>query len=397
MNTTPVGMYPAVDDSPWRDADDFGDDHIVYDIVYNPEETRLLGDAARRGAVTIGGLDMLVEQAAAAYVQWTGHKMPVDVVRNALRGIAALTESGMLKLDAIEMREIRLPLKEPFVTASGIQDTRRILLLEISARTGETAWSECVAQETPHYSPETIDTAWFAIREWFVPALKGHDIRAPSDILIPLRAFRGHRMAKAALEMACWNLEAQRMNTSLAELLGGTQRRVPAGIALGMQPEESLLVERVQDSLGQGYRNVKIKIAPGADVRCVEAIRSEIGADVPLSVDANASYTLSDIELLRTLDAYGLTMIEQPLAKDDLVRHAALQAQLSTPVCLGRIHYRSGSGGRHGSASQRACRQCEAWARGRIVRGDLDSQCVPRASSRRLGWRHARNGHRACI
>ena len=240
----------------------------------------------------------------------------------------------MLKFDTIEMREIRLPLKQPFVTASGIQDCRRILLLEISARTGETAWSECVAQETPHYSPETIDTAWFAIREWFVPALKGHDISAPSDILVPLRAFRGHRMAKAALEMACWNLEAQRMKTSLAVLLGGTQRHVPAGIAIGMQPEESMLVERVRNSLGQGYQNVKIKIGPGADVRYVEAIRSEIGADVPLSVDANASYTLADIELLRTLDAYGLTMIEQPLAQDDLVRHAVLQEQLSTPVCL---------------------------------------------------------------
>ena len=240
----------------------------------------------------------------------------------------------MLTLDTIEMREIRLPLKQPFRTASGVQDIRRILLLEVAARTGETAWSECVAQETPRYSPETIDTAWLAIRDWFVPALKGRAIAQPSDMLALLAVFRGHRMAKAALEMACWNLKAQQTKTSLAALLGGVRRRVPAGIALGMQPDERLLLERVRDSLEQGYRNVKIKIGPSADVRCVEAIRSEFGPDIPLSVDANASYTLSDIERLRSLDAYGLTMIEQPLAHDDLLRHAVLQEQISTPVCL---------------------------------------------------------------
>ena len=168
----------------------------------------------------------------------------------------------MLTLDTIEMREIRLPLKQPFRTASGVQDIRRILLLEVAARTGETAWSECVAQETPRYSPETIDTAWLAIRDWFVPALKGRAIAQPSDILALLAVFRGHRMAKAALEMACWNLKAQQAKTSLAALLGGVRRRVPAGIALGIQPDERLLLERVRDSLAQGYRNVKIKDRP---------------------------------------------------------------------------------------------------------------------------------------
>lgn len=240
----------------------------------------------------------------------------------------------MLTLDAIEMREIRLPLKQPFRTASGVQDSRRILLLEITARTGETAWSECVAQETPRYSPETIDTAWFAIREWFVPALRGCAFAAPSDVLARLAVFRGHRMAKAALEMACWNIAAQQAGVSLAALLGGVRRRVPVGIAIGVQPEERLLVERVRERLAQGYRNVKIKIGPTADARFVEAVRAAFGPDIPLSVDANASYTLADIEFLRALDGYGLTMIEQPLAHDDLVRHADLQAQLATPICL---------------------------------------------------------------
>ena len=240
----------------------------------------------------------------------------------------------MLSLDTIRMREIRLPLAQPFRTSYGVQDSRRILLLELAARSGEVAWSECVAQETPRYSPETIDTAWFSIREWFVPALRGRAIAEPSDALALLSAFRGHRMAKAALEMACWNLAAQQAGVSLAALLGGVRRRIPVGIAIGMQPEERLLVERFRDSLAQGYRNVKIKIGPTADVRCVEAIRSEFGPDVPLSVDANASYTLADLDLLRRLDGYGLTMIEQPLAYDDLVRHAALQKQISTPVCL---------------------------------------------------------------
>lgn len=239
------------------------------------------------------------------------------------------------ELESLILREIRLPLKEPFVTSTGVHEFRRILLLEMRSRDGYTAWSECVAPELPTYSPETIDTAWLAIREWFAPLLKdGLAARAP-ELLGRLDAdVRGHRMAKATLEMACWDLEAQRRQLPLAELLGGTRDHVPVGIAIGIQSDPPSLVEKVRRCLDQGYRKIKIKITPGADHQFVAAVREAVGPYVPLAVDANCSYSLADINLLRSLDEFGLTMIEQPLHHDDLVRHAELQKEIATPICL---------------------------------------------------------------
>ena len=241
----------------------------------------------------------------------------------------------MLEIDTIGMREIRLPLKRPFATACGVRTVRRIILLEMRTRDGLAAWSECAALETPAYSPETIDTAWFAIREWLAPALRRQSIAHPSEVSGCLgRGVRGHRFAKAALEMGIWNLEAQRRGVSLSVLLGGTRSRIPVGTVIGMQPKVSMLVERALRGVEEGYRRIKIKIGPGADVRYVRAVRSEVGAEIPLAVDANASYSPDDVKRLCDLDEFGLTMIEQPLSPDDLLYHAELQRRLHTPVCL---------------------------------------------------------------
>lgn len=240
---------------------------------------------------------------------------------------------SLFELDTLVLREIHLPLKEPFVTSAGERSSRRILLLELRSRDGFTAWSECVAQEWPTYSPETIETAWLAIREWLAPLMK--EIVDLRELLGRLDAHvRGHLMAKAALEMACWELDALRRAVPLAELLGGTRRRVPVGIAIGMQSDPALLVEKVRHHLAEGYRKIKLKIAPGADYRFVAAVREAVGPHAPLAVDANGSYSLADVELLRSLDEFGLTMIEQPLHHDDLVEHAELQKEISTSICL---------------------------------------------------------------
>ena len=241
----------------------------------------------------------------------------------------------MLRVEQITLREIRLRLREPFQISSGVVDERRIALLELADADGATAWSECVAGEQPNYSPETIDTAWHAITEWVAPRVLGRSFTDPREIFPALeRDFRGHLMAKAAVEMGAWVLAAERLGTSLANLLGGTRAQILTGISLGIQRSPDTLVEKAREALALGYRKVKIKIQPGADVTYVRAVRAALGPAAPLMADANNAYTIADANHLARLDTLDLMMIEQPFAFDDLVQHAELQRRLTTPICL---------------------------------------------------------------
>lgn len=241
----------------------------------------------------------------------------------------------MFELCSVVLREIRLPLRRPFRISSGVTRERRILLLEISDRSGAHVWSECVAAETPNYSPETIDTAWLALRLWLIPAVIGHAFERPSDVHRVLeRTARGHPMAKAALEMGCWALSSRLQGTPLADLLGGTRTRVEVGISLGIEESPERLVEEARKAREQGYRKIKIKIGPGSDYEFVRAVRDDLGPETRLAVDANSAYTLEDLRDLRKLDEFGLLMIEQPLDHRDLVRHAELRKSIETPICL---------------------------------------------------------------
>ena len=240
-----------------------------------------------------------------------------------------------LSLSRITLREIRMPLREPFEISSGRTTERRILLLTLEDRDGTTAWSECVAGERPNYSAETIDTAWLAIRDWIAPRVLGAGIAHPTLLDERLRrAFRGHPMAKAAVEMGVWALWAEREGVSLARLLGGTQATIATGISIGIQESPGALVDRARAALEAGYRRIKIKIRPGADIEYIGAVRDTLGAAAPLMADANSAYTLAHADHLADLDAFGLLMIEQPLAQDDLRRHAQLQDRLATAICL---------------------------------------------------------------
>jgi O-succinylbenzoate synthase len=235
----------------------------------------------------------------------------------------------------ITLREIHLPLREAFRISSGAVSTRRILLLELTDRDGVTVWAECPAGEAPNYSPETIDTAWLAIGEWVAPRVLGREFAGPEAVHAALeRGFRGHRMAKAAVEMGAWALSAVRRGVSLAERLGGTRGAVATGISLGIQDDPDTLARVAREALERGYRKIKCKIAPGADVEYIAAAREALGPEAPLMADANSAYTLADAEHLARLDAFDLMMIEQPLAHDDLLRHAELQKRLKTPICL---------------------------------------------------------------
>ncbi len=240
-----------------------------------------------------------------------------------------------LSLSRITLREIRMRLREPFEISSGRTTERRILLLALEDRDGTTAWSECVAGERPNYSPETIDTAWLAIRDWIAPRVLGSGIAHPKLLDETLRrAFRGHPMAKAAIEMGVWALWAEREGISLSRLLGGTRGAVTTGISIGIQESPAALVDRARDALAEGYRRIKVKIRPGADIEYLGAAREALGRGAPLMADANSAYTPGHADHLADLDAYGLLMLEQPLAQDDLRRHAQLQDRLATPICL---------------------------------------------------------------
>jgi O-succinylbenzoate synthase len=241
----------------------------------------------------------------------------------------------MLRIDRIVLREIHLALKEPFRISSGIVHDRRIAILELTDRDGASVMSECVAFQHPNYSPETIDTAWLAIREWLAPRVLGRDLAGP-DVVHDLldENIKGHNMAKAAVEMGCWGLAAESAGVSLSSLLGGTRDRVPTGISLGIQREPAALVARAQAAVAAGYRKIKVKIQPGQDVEYVRAVRRALGAGIGIMADANSAYALADADHLAQLDAFDLIMLEQPLGDDDLVRHAALQRRLKTPICL---------------------------------------------------------------
>jgi O-succinylbenzoate synthase len=241
----------------------------------------------------------------------------------------------MIQLQRISLREIRLRLHEPFRISSGVVEERRILLLELHDASGTTEWSECVAGEMPNYSPETVDTAWFAIREWLAPRLLGKSIGAPDSVHAILeRNVAGHNMAKAALEMGCWGLTARLQNQSLSSIIGGTRDCVATGISIGIQKDPAALIERATRATRDGYRKIKVKIQPGSDVDFVRAVREALPADTEIMADANSAYGIEDAEHLARLDAFGLIMIEQPLHRDDLVRHAQLQRRLRTRICL---------------------------------------------------------------
>ena len=241
----------------------------------------------------------------------------------------------MIRLDRIVLREVRLKLKEPFRISSGIVHERRILLLEFFDASGASEWGECVAGEQPNYSPETVDTAWFAIREWLAPRLLGKPIDTPETVHGLLEHnVSGHNMAKAALEMGCHGLAARLQGVALSALIGGERSHVATGISIGIQRDPDALVQRASRALADGYRKIKLKIQPGADVEFVRAVRRALPGDTDLMADANSAYTLNDATHLAELDDFGLIMIEQPLHRDDLVRHAELQRRLKTRICL---------------------------------------------------------------
>jgi O-succinylbenzoate synthase len=241
-----------------------------------------------------------------------------------------------VRIERIELRLLRLPLVRFFETSFGRIHERPFVLVFVEGE-GTTGVGECVADANPFYSSETTRTAWHIIADFIAPLVLGRDFLHPRDLFSALHGIRGHNMAKAAVEMAAWDLFAKQHGLPLCRLLGGAasliERGIASGVSIGIQDSLEQLAERVEAELAAGYRRIKIKIKPGWDVAAVEVVRSRFG-NVPLMVDANAAYQLADAPHLAALDRFELMMIEQPLDYDDVQDHAALQAQIRTPICL---------------------------------------------------------------
>ena len=237
-----------------------------------------------------------------------------------------------MKIEAITLRELHMPLVHFFETSFGRTTERRILLLTIHTD-GPEGWGECVAGEDPFYSEESIDTAWYAIERYLAPSFLGKSISKGSEAPEMMARVRGHRMAKGALENALWDAEAQARQKPLWKLLGGSQKEIPCGVSIGIQNSHEQLLEKIEAELAAGYRRIKVKCKPGWDLEIFGKIRDR-WPEILLSCDANSAYTLLQVDHLKKFDRFNLLMIEQPLWHDDFYFHAQLQQQLKTSLCL---------------------------------------------------------------
>jgi O-succinylbenzoate synthase len=237
-----------------------------------------------------------------------------------------------VKVEAITLREIRMPLVHFFETSFGRTTERRILLVTAHCA-GVDGWGECTAGEHPFYNEESVETAWHVLSRYLAPALLGRELKTAAEGVPLMAQVREHRMAKAALENALWDAEARQKNVPLLKLLGGTRRQIPCGVSIGIQEVVDKLLDKIEVELAAGYRRIKVKVKPGWDLDVLERIRSR-WPEITLSCDANSAYTLDQLEHLRTFDQFRLLMIEQPLWSDDFYFHARLQKQLATAICL---------------------------------------------------------------
>lgn len=238
-----------------------------------------------------------------------------------------------MKITSVELLQINLPLIFPFETSFGRTTERHIVLVRVVDQDGTVGWGECTAGEGPFYSYEWVDTAWATLKTYLAPMIIAKEMKSAADAWMLMRAVRGHRMAKAAIENAIWDLEAKALGMPLWKHLGGVRNEISCGVSIGIQSSVEVLIEKIEKELAAGYQRIKIKIKPGWDLEIIREIRKRFPG-ILLTGDANSAYTLADVSLFKELDQFGLMMIEQPLAHDDIVDHADLQKQITTPICL---------------------------------------------------------------
>ena len=237
-----------------------------------------------------------------------------------------------MRIDRIDLTLVRLPLVRAFRTSSSRKSQIDHVLVRVEAG-GAVGWGESASPSDPYYCPETSETCWHILKDFLAPAILGREWATIDDLVAFYAKVKGNNFAKSGLEMACWDLIGKAEGVSAARMLGGTAGSIVSGVSLGIEDDLPTLLGLVERYAGEGYRRVKLKIAPGWDVEVVRAVRRRF-PDLPIQVDANSAYTLDDSDHLRRLDEFGLLLIEQPLAHDDIIDHARLQALMETPICL---------------------------------------------------------------
>ncbi|MFN3265870.1 MAG: o-succinylbenzoate synthase [Deinococcales bacterium] len=238
-----------------------------------------------------------------------------------------------MKIEQVELREIRMNMKHPFETSFGVTQERRILLLAVSSG-GITGYGEVSCNETPGYSYESTETAWHILHDFIAPQSVGQVLEQPSDYAPLVKPLRGHPFAKAGFELALWDWFAKAAQKPLWQYIGGTKTELPVGLSVGIKKSPQDLAEFVLEQQAQGYKRIKLKIGRGRDIAYVAAARAALGEAMALTVDANSDYTLEDLGVLKELDQYKLQYIEQPLEHNDIIDHGTLAKELNTPLCL---------------------------------------------------------------
>ncbi|MCM3321184.1 o-succinylbenzoate synthase [Cytobacillus kochii] len=238
-----------------------------------------------------------------------------------------------MKLKEVKLRHLKMTMKAPFATSFGSFQDKEFILLEATDELGNTGWGESVAFEVPWYNEETFKTNWHMLEDFLIPALLNKEMTHPAEVNEIFSSIRKNNMAKSTIEGAVWDLYAKRNQITLAKALGGEKKKIEVGISIGIQKSVEDLLQLIEGYVNEGYKRMKVKIKPGWDIDVMRQVREKF-PDILLMADANSAYRLSDIQHLKQLDEFNLMMIEQPLASDDIVDHAKLQAEMETPICL---------------------------------------------------------------
>ncbi|MEV6348236.1 o-succinylbenzoate synthase [Actinoplanes sp. NPDC051851] len=238
-----------------------------------------------------------------------------------------------IRVDRVELRRVRLPLIHRFRTSSHAKRELEHILVALTDADGAVGWGEIASPSGPFYSAETVASCWAVARDHLTPLVLGREWEHPAELAGAMARVRGNHFARAGFDMAAWALWTAKGGVPLAAALGGTRPSVEAGVSLGIEASVDELVEQVAARVAEGYRRVKLKIAPGWDVAPTRTVKA-VFPEISVHVDANGAYSLDDLGVFRELDGLGLTMIEQPFAPRALVDHAVLQGLIGTPVCL---------------------------------------------------------------
>ncbi|MBI1931936.1 MAG: o-succinylbenzoate synthase [Ignavibacteriales bacterium] len=235
-------------------------------------------------------------------------------------------------IDSVELYHIKMELVSPFTTSMGTEYDEEHIIVKVNSE-GISGYGESVAEGTPFYSYETVTTAWHILKDFLIPEILQKDLKNVNEAILLWEKVRGHRMAKAGIEAALWDLFAKSQNQSLSKILGGNKNKIDVGVSIGIQSDPSILIKKVQGYLEEGYKRIKIKIAPNEDLQYIKALRIEF-PNLLLQVDANSAYKIEHLSLFKEMDKFNLLLIEQPLSYDDIYEHSKLQSELNTPICL---------------------------------------------------------------